>query len=101
MAIQDSTVSPSVASHLRDFSGSLHALSFESLLLAVENGRGLLEELPFLPLPDDPLFFDLALEALDCLLEGFIVADFDIGYVTHLPSILEFQFRPIAQFCQE
>ena len=75
----------SVALHLGDLARPLHALALEGLLLAIENGGGLLEELPLLPLPDDPLLLDLALEALDRLLEGLIIAHFDVGYVDSPP----------------
>ena len=37
---------------------------------------------------NDPLFLDLALEALYGLLEGLVIAHFDVRYGNHLPSPL-------------
>ena len=57
----------------------LELLAFKGLLLPVLDSGRLLEVLPPLVFPDDTLFLYHALETLDCLFEGLVFINSDVG----------------------
>ena len=72
-------LSGSVRLALAGLSDFAQKLAAHGLFFAVADRGGFLEVLAFLPLADDALFFDHALEALDRLLERLIVVYDDLA----------------------
>ncbi len=68
------------------FTGLLQELPDEGLLFAVGDGGRLLEVFALLPLADDALFLDHALETLDGLLERLVVVHDYLLDKNHPPS---------------
>ena len=58
--------------------GLFHEFAAKSLVLPVKDGGGLFVVLPLFPFADNSLFFDHALEALDCFFEVFGVVNNDV-----------------------
>ena len=59
--------------------GLAHKLALHRFLFAIADGGGLLEILPLLPLTNNTLFFDHALEALQGLLKGFVLVNSNLA----------------------
>jgi hypothetical protein len=64
----------------------LEKLPLKGFVLPILDGGRLLEILALLPLADNPLFFDHALEALNGLFEVLRVLNHNVSDVNHLPS---------------
>lgn len=72
----------------------LELLALKSILLPVFDGGRLLEVLPPLEFPDDPLFFHHAFETLDSLFQGFVFTYTNLGDVESPPFAVEFTVQP-------
>lgn len=59
--------------------GLAHKFALHRFFFAIADGGGLLEILPLLPLTNDTLFFDHALEALQGLLKGFVLVNSNLA----------------------
>ena len=73
------TTGRSVLLAFPSLAGLAHKLALHRFFFAIADGGGLLEILPLLPLTNDTLFFDHALEALQGLLKGFVLVNSNLA----------------------